>query len=152
MELQIPYSVGNSILNDTNPVIYRKGKIMYHLNLLYREMCDSDYYSICTEVSAKSILWRKARSSRKSITTVVWMKRREDSGSRGVCRSCSYAVRDTTEAVRLKFHGISERQEQHNAVWAIRRVKVQVSQQRVLVQRVLCGYGRKEHEPNCGVH
>lgn len=152
MELQIPYRVGNSILNDTNPVIYRKGKTMYHLNLPYREMCDSDYYSICAEVSPKNILWRKARSGRKSITAVAWMERREDSGSRGVPRSCSNAVGDTAETVRLKFHGISERQEQHNAVWAIRRVKVQVSKQRVLEQRVLCGYGGKEREPNCGVH
>ena len=152
MELQIPYRVGNSILNDTNPVIYRKGKIMYYLNLPYREMCDSDYYSICAEVSPKNILWRKARSGRKSITAVAWMERREDSGSRGVPRSCSNAVGDTAETVRLKFHGISERQEQHNAVWAIRRVKVQVSKQRVLEQRVLCGYGGKEREPNCGVH
>ena len=71
MELQIPYRVGNSILNDTNPVIYRKGKTMYHLNLPYREMCDSDYYSICAEVSPKNILWRIARSGRKSITAVA---------------------------------------------------------------------------------
>ncbi len=47
MELQVPYSVDNRILDDdTCPVIYRKGKIMYHLDFLYQEMCDSDHYSI----------------------------------------------------------------------------------------------------------
>ena len=30
--------------------------------------------------------------------------------------------------------------------------EVQVPQQRILVQGVLCGYGRKERDPNCGVH
>ena len=28
----------------------------------------------------------------------------------------------------------------------------QVPKQRILVQGVLCGYGREKHEPNCGVH
>ena len=46
MEFQISYRVRNSILNNTDPVIYRKGKVMYHLNLPYRKMCDSDYFSI----------------------------------------------------------------------------------------------------------
>ena len=40
------------------------------------------------------------------------MERREDSGSRGMPRSCSYAVGDTAETVCVKFHGISERQEE----------------------------------------
>ena len=30
--------------------------------------------------------------------------------------------------------------------------EVQVPQQRILVQGVLCGYGRKERDPNCGVY
>ena len=29
---------------------------------------------------------------------------------------------------------------------------MQVPQQRILVQGVLCGYGRKERDPNCGVY
>ena len=69
MELQIPHCVDNSILNDTNPVIYRKGKIMYHLNLSYREMCDSDYYSICAEISAQTVLRRKSKRDRRDFET-----------------------------------------------------------------------------------
>ena len=51
----------------------------------------------------------------------------------------------------ITFYGVFEREEQHNAVRAIRRVKIQVPEPKILVQRVLCGYSREKREPNCGI-
>lgn len=45
-----------SVLNNTSPVIYRKAKIVYRLDLPYREMCNSNHYSVCTEVQKQSVL------------------------------------------------------------------------------------------------
>jgi len=44
---------------------------MYHLNLPYQEMCDSDYYSIYTEVGEKGIHGREMTNERKDIETVM---------------------------------------------------------------------------------
>ena len=69
--MSIPHRVDNSILDDTRPVIYRKGKIMYHLDLPYREMCDLDYYSICSEIQKKRNIRKVAKRHRGNIEETV---------------------------------------------------------------------------------
>ena len=54
-----------------------------------------------------------------------------------------HAFGDTTQVFRLWIHGISQRKEQHDALRAIRRIAIQVQKSRILVQRVLRRYSRK---------
>ena len=49
-------SIVYSNLNKSGPWIYQKGKIMFHMTFPYREMCDSEQYSIRAEISAEGIL------------------------------------------------------------------------------------------------
>lgn len=50
-------------------------------------------------------------------------------------RPCAYAGWDIAEAVSVELHGVSERQEQYNAVWVIRRAQIQVLKQRYYVDK-----------------
>ena len=52
---KISCSVVCSNLNKSGPWIYQNGKIMFHMTFPYDEVCDLDHYSICTEISKKSI-------------------------------------------------------------------------------------------------
>ena len=80
------------------------------------------------------------------------MEGRKYCGSRDVPGSCAYAGGNTSKDRSIEFYGVFKGKEQYDAVRAIRRVEVQVPEQRILVQRVLCGYGRQEYEPNCGIY
>ena len=100
--MQVSYSLGNSILDNTNSMIYGKGKIMYHLNLPYRKICDSDYYSIRTKVQAKNLLWRTQNRNRKNSEGIMQMKRSTQSRGRSVSRPYTHAHRDTTQKERIK--------------------------------------------------
>ena len=150
MELQIPYSFDNSILDDASPVIYRKGKIMYHLDLPYREMCDSDHYSICTKVQKANNIWKDQSRHRTNIKKIVRMERRRNHRSRGLPRSHTFAGIHTAKDKRIKFHGILKRQEQFNDLRQTRKSKVSIWKSRILVQRV-CRYREKEQKGNSGI-
>ena len=76
----------------------------------------------------------------------------KDFGSRSVSKSHSFIRGDSTKAVGLKLYGVLERKEQRNAIRAIRRTKIQVPEQTILVSRVLCKYGRQERKENNGIH
>ena len=100
----------------------------------------------------KGILQREACSDRKNTPATMWMEEYKNHRSGSVPGSHSPVRGDTAEAADIRIYGIPEEEEQHYAVWAIRGTEVQVPQQRILVQGVLCGYGRKERDPNCGVY
>ena len=72
----------------------------------------------------KSLLSRKENSSRKNTETTVWMEGRQHNRSRSVPGSYTYVGRNTAKDKYIEFHGIPERQEQHDAIWAIRRTQV----------------------------
>ena len=144
MELQISHSVGNSILNNTNPVIYRKGKIMYHLNLPYREMCNSDHYSIRTEVQEESVLQRKETRGRENTENTLRMEKDKNCGSRSMSRSCTYAGRNTAESSDIKLYGISEREKQPDDLRKVSGAEIQISESGILVQRILRGHSREK--------
>ena len=80
----------------------------------------------------------------KDIKGIMRVEGSKDSGSRSVSKSHSFVRRDPPEAVGLKFYGVLERKEQHNAIRAIRRTKIQVPEQTILVSRVLCRYSREK--------
>lgn len=47
-------------------IYYQKEKIIYHLDLPYREMCNSDYYSIHTKYRGK-VIYEKLRKDVEEI-------------------------------------------------------------------------------------
>ena len=53
--------------------------------------------------------------------------------SRSTPGSGAYTGGDTAKNVGIELYGVPEREKQHNAVLAIRRVEIQVSKQRILV-------------------
>ena len=55
--MQISCGVVYSNLNESDPWIYKKGKTMFHMTFPYGETCDSEQYSIRSEIQAESILW-----------------------------------------------------------------------------------------------
>ena len=127
-------------LNDINSLSHTKRNCKYHI------------VSICAEIPEESILQRKESSGGKDIETIMRMERSKDNRSRSMPRPCAHVGGNSAENVSIKFYGVPEREEQHNAIWAIRRVEVQVPESRILMQGILRRYGRKEYEPNCGVH
>ena len=85
---------------------------MYHLNLPYRKMCDSDHYSICTEIPAKNILWRNASGNRENLARIVRMEGCNDYRSRSVPGPYPHAGRDSAENECGKLYGISQGKKQ----------------------------------------
>ena len=70
----------------------------------------------------------------------------------GMCRSCTYVDRNTTEILSIRNNGLFEGEEQFDNLREMGEFEVQVSEQRVLVQRVLCRYGRKEYKKDNRIH
>ena len=63
-------------------------------------------HSICTKISKKSFLWRKAGRNRKDIADTVRLEKDKDRRGRGMPRSRTYVGRDTTKVFGIKFHGV----------------------------------------------
>ena len=103
-------------------------------------------HSVRAEVSEKSILCGKTTLDRSDTKTVMQVERGNDTGSGSMPGSCAYACGDTSEVQCFAIHGISEREKQPDDIREMGKHEVQVSEQRILVQRILCRYGRKEHE------
>lgn len=97
VELQISYSVGNSILDDTSPVIYQKGKIMYHLDLPYHEMCDSDHYSLCPKVPQTDNIRANKSGCREYNTETMRIQGSRNNRGRSVSGSYTSAGKYPTE-------------------------------------------------------
>ena len=109
-------------------------------------------FGVCAKVSTKSILWREESGDRKDTKTAMRMEGSKHNRGRDVPRPCAYAGGNTAKDSSIELYGVFKGKKQYNAVRAIRRVEVQISKSRILVQGVLRGYGRKEYEPNCGIH
>ena len=73
-------------------------------------------HSVCAKVSAKGILSGEESSNRKDLTAAMRMERGTDYRSGSVSGAYPYAGRKTTEDGSIKFYGISEREEQNDAI------------------------------------
>ena len=58
----------------------------------------------------------------------------------------------TTQNERIKFHGVFERKKQLDDISKVRQHEICIQEPRVLVQRVLRGYGREKHESHKRIH
>ena len=88
-------------------------------------------HSICTEVSAKSVLQREKSGSREDIKGIMRVEESKDFGSRSVSKSHSFIRGESTKAVGLKLYGVLERKKQYNAVRTIWRIKIQIPKPRI---------------------
>ena len=73
-------------------------------------------HRVCAKVSAKGILSGEESSNRKDLTTAMRMERGTDYRSGSVPGSYPSAGRNSAEDVSIKFYGISEGKEQHDAI------------------------------------
>ena len=73
-------------------------------------------HRVCAKVSAKGILSGEESSNRKDLTAAMRMERGTDYRSGSVPGSYPSAGRNSAEDVSIKFYGISEREEQNDAI------------------------------------
>lgn len=69
-----------------------------------------------------------------------------------MCGSYTYADRNTAEDECIGIYGISERKEQSDNTPKAWEFKIQVWEQKFLVQRILCRYCREECQANSRIH
>lgn len=63
-------------------------------------------------------------------------------------RSHTYVSEYTTKDERFGVYGILKREKQSTNISEMGKYEIRVPKPRILVQGVLCRYGRKEHESN----
>ena len=90
-------------LNDINSLSHTKWNCKYHSR-------------VCAKVSKAGILQGEKTGGREDTAATVRMEGREHHRSRSVPGPCAYAVRNTAKDSRIELYGISEGEEQHNAV------------------------------------
>ena len=73
-------------------------------------------YCICAEVPQESILQRKESSNREDTAAAVRVERGKNHRGGSVPQPYSLVCRDTAENLGVALYGVSEREEQHNAV------------------------------------
>ena len=73
-------------------------------------------YRICAEVPQESILQRKESGNREDTAAAVRVERGKNYRGGSVPQSYPLVCRDTAENLGIALYGISEREEQHDAV------------------------------------
>lgn len=79
-------------------------------------------------------------------------KRCRDHRGRGVPGSHPYAIEYPATLKYITIYGISQGKKQSNDLRSACKFEIQIRIEKFLVPRVLCRYGRKEQESNCGIH
>ena len=126
-------------MNDVNSLSHTKWNCKYHI--------------VFAPKYRRKVFYREKRAAiGKILRQLCEWKGVKDHRGRSLSGSYPSVCRDTAEDYGIKVYGIPEREKQHNAVWAIRRAEIPVPEPWILVQRILCRYGRKKREPNCGVY
>ena len=64
----------------------------------------------------------------------------------------THARRDTTQVLGIQFHGIFKREEQSDDIRKVPGIEIQISEPRILVQRVLRRHSRQKRKENRGIH
>ena len=90
--------------------------------------------------------------NRSNIEEIMQLERDKYNRSGGMCRSCAYVDRDTAEILSIRDNGLFKGEEQFDNLREMGKFEVQIPKQRVLVQRVLCRYGRKEYKKDNRIH
>ncbi len=72
------------------------------------------------------------------------LERRKFTGSGSLPGSHPYPGRNPSENERIELYGISEGKEQFDNLRKMGEHEIQISKSSVLVQRILCRYGRQE--------
>ena len=67
-------------------------------------------------------------------------------------RPHTYVSEYTTKDERFGFYGILKREKQSTNISEMGEYEICVPKPRILVQGILCRYGRKEHESNKRIH
>lgn len=86
---------------------------MFHMTFPYGETCDSEQYSIRSEIQTESILWGEKKRNCKD---VVRLEKAQGHRSRGVPRPHPHADWDAAQNGSGGFHGAPERKERPDAV------------------------------------
>ncbi len=73
-------------------------------------------YSVCPELPQEGIFPGKESGNREDTAAVVRVKRGKDHRSGSVSQPYPPVCRETTENVDIALYGVSEREEQYNAV------------------------------------
>ena len=75
-----------------------------------------------------------------------------DRRGRGMPGSHPFTGKYPAQDERIGIHRVSKREKQLNDIPEVREYEICISEQGILVQRVLCGYGREEHKSDKRVH
>ena len=142
--MSIPYCIGNSILDDTSSVIYRKGKIMYHLDLPYRKMYDSDHYSICTEIQETGDIQRNKGRRRENVETVMSTERDRDNRSKLCPDHIHKLISIPPKYSVAQIMGYLKGKSSLMIFEKYANMKQKYGNRHFLVQRILCRNGRTQ--------
>lgn len=101
-------------------------------------------HCICAEVAPADNLWKDQGGSREDIAHAMREKRSRDTGSGGVPEPYPYAGKHTAEVQCIRVYGIPEREKFADDIRQVCEHEVPIWESTVLVQRVLCEYGRTQ--------
>ena len=103
-------------------------------------------YSVCPQISTESILRRAQKGSAGNIKEVVGVEKRGDHRTRSMSGSYTYSCVAATQNERFGIYGVSERKECNNHISEMGKYEICIPKSRILVQRILCGYGGEKHK------
>ena len=103
-------------------------------------------HSICAKVQKESVFCRKAGSNQGDNKDIVPVEGCRNNRRGSMPRSYPSTSKYPTEDERIRIYGIFKRKKQLNDIPEVWEYEICISEQRILVQRVLCRYGGKEHQ------
>lgn len=109
-------------------------------------------YRIFPKVQKESIFCRETGSNQRNIKDVMSVEGSRDCRRRGMPGSHPFTGKYPAQDERIGIHGVSKREKQLNDIPEVREYEICISEQGILVQRVLCGYGGEEHKSDKRVH
>lgn len=84
-------------MNDTNSLSHTKWNCKYHI--------------VFAPKYRRKVFYKEKRS-RRNTTNIVRVEESKDSRGRSMSRSCTYAGRNPTEDISIKFYGVFEGKKQ----------------------------------------
>ena len=94
-------------------------------------------YRICAKVQKESIFCRETGSNQRNIEDVMPVEGSGDHRRRGMPRSHPFTGKYSAQDKRIGIHGVSKREKQLNDIPEVREYEICISEQGILVQRVL---------------
>ena len=109
-------------------------------------------HSLCTKIQEAGNLQADQGRCWPDSGNIVQEKGDWDHRGRSLPGPHPHACKNTTQIFCIRNHGVSERKKLSYDLWEACEPKIQIWKSSLLVQRILCWYGRKECKPNCGVY